>query len=60
MSILTVSDLTVQRGDTVILDKINWQVRPGEHWAVLGENGSGKTSLLSSLTGYLTPTDGEG
>jgi iron complex transport system ATP-binding protein len=59
MSILTVSDLTVQRGSAVILNKITWQVMPGEHWAVLGANGSGKTSLLSALTGYLTPTDGE-
>jgi iron complex transport system ATP-binding protein len=59
MSILAVRQLTVERGDTVILDAVNWQVRPGEHWVVLGENGSGKTSLLSALTGYLTPTDGE-
>jgi iron complex transport system ATP-binding protein len=59
MSVLTVSDLTVQRGSTIILDKISWKVMLGEHWAILGENGSGKTSLLSALTGYLTPTGGE-
>jgi iron complex transport system ATP-binding protein len=58
-SILTVSNLTVRRGGTVILHKIAWQVMPGEHWAILGENGSGKTSLLSALTGYLTPSAGE-
>jgi iron complex transport system ATP-binding protein len=33
-------------------------VRRGEHWVILGANGSGKTSLLSALTGYLTPTAG--
>ena len=49
----------MQRGGTVILDKVTWRVRPGEHWAILGGNGSGKTSLLSALTGYLTPTGGE-
>jgi iron complex transport system ATP-binding protein len=59
MSILTVSGLTVQRGATVILNGISWQVKAGEHWAILGENGSGKTSLLSALTGYLTPSAGE-
>jgi iron complex transport system ATP-binding protein len=59
MSILTVTDLTVQRGGTLILDKITWRIMPGEHWAIVGENGSGKTSLLSALTGYLTPTAGE-
>src|SRR5205823_8873609 len=29
-----------------------------QHWVILGANGSGKTSLLSALTGYLTPTSG--
>lgn len=32
---------------------------PGQHWVILGANGSGKTSLLCALTGYLTPTAGE-
>ena len=59
MSILTVSGLTVQRGNAVILNNITWQVLPGQHWAILGANGSGKTSLLSALTGYLMPTAGE-
>jgi iron complex transport system ATP-binding protein len=34
-------------------------VQRGEHWVILGANGSGKTSLLSALTGYLMPTRGE-
>ena len=56
--VLEVSELRIQRGDTVILDRINWRALPGEHWVILGANGSGKTSLLSALTGYLTPTAG--
>ncbi len=59
MAILTVSGLTVQRGNAVILDNVTWRVHSGEHWVILGANGSGKTSLLSALTGYLTPTAGE-
>jgi iron complex transport system ATP-binding protein len=43
----------------LILSNVEWRVRRGEHWVVLGANGSGKTSLLSVLTGYLTPTEGE-
>jgi len=58
MPILAVSDLTVQRGATKILDRITWQVGRGEHWVILGANGSGKTSLLRALTGYLTPSAG--
>jgi iron complex transport system ATP-binding protein len=42
----------------VILNSVDWQVRAGEHWAILGANGSGKTSLLSALSGYLTPSAG--
>lgn len=58
-SILSLRNLRIERGGTVILDDVNWRVAPGEHWVVLGANGSGKTSLLSALTGYFIPTDGE-
>jgi len=34
-----------------ILRNVNWQVRKGERWRIAGKNGSGKTSLLSLLTG---------
>lgn len=56
--ILHVQNLSIRRGDTQILDSIEWRVARGEHWVMLGANGSGKTSLLSALTGYLTPTSG--
>jgi iron complex transport system ATP-binding protein len=57
--ILRLRDVTVRRGDKTILDSINWQVRRGEHWVILGANGSGKTSLLNTLTAYLTISQGE-
>lgn len=44
-------DVTVRYGDTVILDKINWSIQPGERWALLGPNGAGKSVLLSLLYG---------
>jgi iron complex transport system ATP-binding protein len=50
--------LRVER-DAVILHEVNWRVERGQHWVILGANGSGKTSLLSALTGYLMPTRGE-
>ena len=34
-----------------ILRNVNWQVRKGERWRIAGKNGSGKSSLLSLLTG---------
>src|ERR1700690_782625 len=58
-TILAVRELRVERGSTTILDDVSWRVERGQHWVILGANGSGKTSLLSALTGYLTPTAGE-
>src|SRR5215207_9597413 len=57
-SILDVNNLRVARGKSVLLDDIAWSIQRGEHWVVLGANGSGKTSLLKALTGYLSPTRG--
>src|SRR5688500_17258169 len=58
-SILEVNNLRVARGNVTILDNLSWRVSRGEHWVILGANGSGKTSLLKALTGYLSPTSGE-
>jgi len=57
--ILSVRELSIRRDGTRILDGVSWTVQRGEHWVILGANGSGKTSLLSALTGYLSPTSGE-
>ena len=58
-AILEVSGLSIRRDGTHILRDVDWRVEPGQHWAILGANGSGKTSLLSALTGYFMPTDGD-
>jgi iron complex transport system ATP-binding protein len=57
--VLELTGLRVERGATAILRGIDWRVEPGEHWVILGPNGSGKTSLLKALTGFLSPTAGE-
>jgi iron complex transport system ATP-binding protein len=57
--ILKVTGLRVVRGRTEILRGVDWRVRSREHWVILGPNGSGKTSLLKAITGYLSPTSGE-
>jgi iron complex transport system ATP-binding protein len=57
--ILEISNLRIQRSKVTILEGVNWRVERGQHWAILGANGSGKASLLSALTGYLMPTAGE-
>lgn len=56
--ILKVENLSVRREDTQIIRDINWTINQGEHWAILGANGCGKTSLLAAITAYLTPSSG--
>ncbi|MBO0693350.1 MAG: ATP-binding cassette domain-containing protein [Acidimicrobiaceae bacterium] len=41
-----------------VLHGINWTVGSGERWAMLGPNGSGKTTIFQLASGYLHPTRG--
>ena len=41
-----------------VLRGLNWELRKGEHWAVYGANGSGKSSFLKLLYGDLSPALG--
>jgi iron complex transport system ATP-binding protein len=56
--VVNLSGVCVRRGGATILDGVDWRVGRGENWMLLGANGSGKTSLLSVLAGYLTPSAG--
>jgi iron complex transport system ATP-binding protein len=56
--VIALKGLCVRRGSATILEDVNWRVFEGEHWVLMGANGSGKTSLLSVLAGYLTPSGG--
>jgi iron complex transport system ATP-binding protein len=56
--LLAIEGLTVRRGATVLLEDVSWRIERGEHWVVLGANGCGKTSLLKTLLGYLSPSAG--
>lgn len=56
---LRLSDVTLVRGTTTILDEISWSVGPGECWVVVGRNGSGKTSLVRIAALYDHPSTGE-
>jgi len=57
-SMLELTNISLFRGDRVILKDLTWHVRRGEHWAVVGANGSGKTMMLKIATGYLWPSQG--
>ena len=50
--------VSVRRGDKWVLRDISWTLRPGERWALVGDNGAGKTQLLKLLSGDVWPTPG--
>ena len=56
---LNVSEVSVQYGETVALDRVDLTVNRGEIVAVLGPSGSGKTSLLRAIAGLEPVTSGE-
>jgi len=56
--IIEVKDLAAGYGDTVVLRDINFEVRRGEIFAVLGGSGSGKTTLLRCMIGLQKPLRG--
>ncbi|MEV5150515.1 ATP-binding cassette domain-containing protein [Streptomyces werraensis] len=59
--VVALTDVAVHRrttGQEIVLDGINWTVRPGEHWALLGPNGAGKTTMLRLTGAAMHPTTG--
>jgi iron complex transport system ATP-binding protein len=55
--VLEIHQLNVRR-DIPILTNLNWKIKEGEHWVLLGQNGSGKTSLINVLNAYMSPSSG--
>ena len=59
MSYLTLSKITKQFGDTVVVDDFNLTVEKGEFVSFLGPLGCGKTTTLRMVAGFEIPTSGK-
>jgi len=44
-------DVDVKYGDIRIIDHLDWILKRGENWAIVGPNGSGKTTMLRLIAG---------
>src|SRR5262245_468511 len=55
---LSAMDLSKRYGRVAALDRLTLDVRAGEVFGLLGPNGSGKTTFMRMLAGYLLPSAG--
>lgn len=56
---LAARQLSLRYGQVTVLQDIELTIRPGERVALIGSNGSGKSSLLRVLHGLIKPTSGQ-
>jgi molybdate transport system ATP-binding protein len=50
-TIIGMDNVSIRYGDKLILDQVNWQMKQGERWMLVGHNGAGKSTLLSLING---------
>lgn len=56
---ITFDEVSIQKGDRTVLENINWQAKNGDSWAIIGSNGSGKSTFLEAIAGKIFPTKGK-
>ena len=52
---VTLRRIDLDRGGRAVLRDVNWRIRPGQRWLLIGGNGAGKTQLLKLLSGAVWP-----
>jgi len=50
-NLIELRDVSIRYGDKLLLDTVQWTVKPGERWTLKGHNGAGKSTLISLLLG---------
>ena len=58
-SLLNLLDVSLHFGGPAILEKINFQIDPGERVCLLGRNGAGKSTLMKVIAGEMKPDTGD-
>lgn len=58
-NIVEVQNFRMEFGGRTVIKDLNFEVRRGEIFGLLGSNGSGKTTTIRALLGFYSPTGGE-
>lgn len=58
-TVIEVHDAELRVGDRTLIDRLTWNIGPGQRIGLLGANGAGKTSLIRMLLGEIAPTQGK-
>jgi phospholipid/cholesterol/gamma-HCH transport system ATP-binding protein len=58
-TVIRVENLTAGYGDVAIIKDINFEVKAGEVFIILGGSGCGKSTLLKHMIGLLPPVTGK-
>jgi len=56
--VVDLTDVTVSRGDATVIDDVTWHIGPGDRFGIVGANGTGKTTLIDTVTGAIEPDRG--
>ncbi len=57
--VLEVKNLTKAFGENEVIKNVSFQIKEGEIFALIGPNGSGKTTIIKLIAGLLRPTSGQ-
>ena len=57
-AVLDFAEVSVRRGEAILLDRVSWTVEEDDRWVILGPNGAGKTTLLQVAAAQIHPTSG--
>jgi iron complex transport system ATP-binding protein len=58
VNVIQLTDVSVVRGGSPILDSVNWSVDDDQRWVILGPNGAGKTTMLQIAAAIMHPSSG--
>ena len=59
MPLLTLKDVSLAYGDLSLLEKVNFNISPGERICLVGRNGTGKSTLFRVISDIVQPDEGD-